>query len=618
MVPRRLVFRSLLATLGPQLTAAVFALPLAAQQAPHFPTDDATLQRIWRLGMDSSHVQKLSQTLFDSIGPRLTGGPGIKAASDWVINMYKSWGIEAKREPYGTWRGWRRGVSHIDLVSPRVRSLEGMMIAWSPGTKGTPVTAPVVVLPKFKDSTEFVRWLPQAHGKIVMLSPAWPTCRPSEDWYRWSTPESMARMDSAVAEMQRDWAVMTDAEGHPDSTKLYRGTGYSLALGTGTLGTRLEKAGVAGMITSRTKLSGFPNPFGDAAGGRGFGGRGGGTPGPASARGGGGPGAGITAGGTEPAGGRGGRGAGGGRGGAATGSGGWGTIEVFESYNTIAPAVTLTCEDYGLLYRLAENSQKPRVRLDLDAQLLGEQPVFNTVGEIKGTDKPNEYVMLSAHFDSWDGSSGATDNGTGTMMAMEAMRILKLAYPHPKRTILVGHWASEEQGLNGSTAFTEDHPEVMKGLQALFNQDNGTGRVQSVSSSGLRDIGRHLKSWYEKLPCFYTDSMSPNVVSWSFDDVPTGNPGGTDGAVFACKGTPSFGLGAVGWNYNTYTWHTNRDTYDKIAFDDLKHNATLAASLVYLASEDPDFIARDRSPGTWPPNWPANCGKAPRKTRPRL
>ena len=265
------------------------------------------------------------------------------------------------------------------------------MLAWSPGTKGRPVSAPVVVLPKFKDSTEFVKWLPQARGKIVMLSPAWPTCRPSEDWYRWSTPQSMARMDSAVAEMQRDWAVMTDAGGKPDSTKLYRGTGYSLALGTGTLGMRLEKAGVAGMITSRTKFSGFPNPFAaDGGAGRGgFGGRGNVTPGPASARGGGGPGAGITAGGIEPVGGRGG-GGGGGRGGAATGSGGWGTIEVFETYNTIAPAVTLTCEDYGLLYRLAANNQKPTVRLDLDAQLLGEQPVFNTVGEIKGSEKPNE------------------------------------------------------------------------------------------------------------------------------------------------------------------------------------------------------------------------------------
>ena len=498
------------------------------------------------------------------------------------------------------------------------------MLAWSPGTGGVPVTAGAIILPQFKDSTEFVKWLPQAKGKIVLLSPALPTCRPSEDWARWATAESRARMDTLVTQALNAWTTMGDtinrldstgvADGvrhytrvfRADSSKLYRGTGYSLALGTGTLGMRLEKAGVAGMISSRTKLV-FANtnpPLNAGGGGGGRGGRGSGASGGASARGGGAA-ASLNAGG------------GGGRGAVAQGSGGWGTIEVFETYNKIAPAVTLTCEDYSLVYRLAENSQNPMVRLDLDASLLGEQPVFNTVGMIKGTEKPNEYVMLSAHFDSWDGSSGATDNGTGTVMAMEAMRILKKVYPHPKRTIMVGHWASEEQGLNGSTAFTEDHPEVMKGLQALFNQDNGTGRVQSLSSSGLTDIGAHLKKWYEVLPTFYTDSMSPNVVSWSFNDVPTGRPGGTDGAVFACFGTPSIGMGAVSWNYNTYTWHTNRDTYDKIVFDDLKHNATLAAMMVYEASEDPTFIDRTKSPGAWPADWPALCGKAPRMTKPR-
>ena len=583
------------------LAAAIIASPAAAQ-APTFPTNDAVLSRIWRLGMDSSQVQRLSQALFDSIGPRLTGSPGMLAASDWTIKQYQSWGIDAKREQYGTWRGWRRGLSHIDLVGPRVRSLEGTMLAWSPGTGGKKITAEAVVLPSFRDSTEFVKWLPNAKGKIVLLSPAWPTCRPSEDWIRFSTPESKARIDSTIALMQRDWAPS------PDSTKLYRGTGYSLALGTGTLGTRLEKAGVAATISSRTKLSGFTNPFAPATGGGpgGPGGRGA-NAGGASARGGG-PAASRAAAAGQL----------GGFGGGANGSGGWGVIEVFETYNTVAPAVTLTCEDYGLLYRLAENNQKPKVQLELDAQLLGERPAFNTIAEIKGTEKPNEYVMLSAHFDSWDAGSGSTDNGTGTMMAMEAMRILKAAYPRPKRTILVGHWSSEEQGLNGSRAFAQDHPEVLTGLQALFNQDNGTGRVQSLSSSGLTDIGRHLKKWYEQLPSFYTDSMSNNVVSWSFNDVPTGNPGGTDGAVFACYGTPSFGMGAVGWNYGTYTWHTNRDTYDKVVFDDLKHNATLAAMMAYLASEDPEFIARTKSPGNWPADWPNNCGKAPRSTRPRL
>lgn len=589
--------------------AALAVLPAmgVAQQTPPapqlaavpltFPTQDPVLRRLWTLGMDSSQVQKLGQVLLDSIGPRLPGTSGMRSASDWVSAMYRQWGIEARRHEYGTWRGWRRGHSHVDLVSPRVRSLEATMLGWSPGTNGQSVTGEVIVLPKFADSTEFVRWLPNARGKIVLLGPALPTCRPSEDWYRWATAESKARMDSAVSAAVTDWGTGNNV----------RGTGYGLSLGTGTLGTRLEKAGVAGMITSRTKMaSGFSTGRGGGGGGgRGAGGRGGAGGGadpiPNNSARGGGPGPGNNS----------------GRGQAPQGSGGWGVIEVFETYNTTAPAIGMTCEDYGLLYRMAENNQKPMVRLNLDAQLLGEVPVYNTIGTIKGTEKPNEYVMLSAHFDSWDGSSGATDNGTGTLMAMEAMRILKKAYPNPKRTIVVGHWSSEEQGLIGSRAYAEDHPEVLKGLQALFNQDNGTGRVQSISSNALTNIGKHLKAWYEKLPSYYTDPMSPNVLSWNFNDTPATGAGGTDGAVFSCYATPSFNMNALSWNYNTYTWHTNRDSYDKVVFDDLKHNATLAAMLVYLASEDPQFIDRTRSPGAWPANWPANCGKAPRSTNPR-
>src|SRR5688572_6223367 len=129
------------------------------------------------------------------------------------------------------------------------------MLAWSPGTRGRAVSAEVIILPKFKDSTEFVRWLPTARGKIVLLSPAFPTCRPSEDWFRWATPASRSRMDSLVAAMQAEYAVsQADAR---DSTKLYRGTGKSMGLGTGTLGMRLEQAGVVGMLTSRLKIGGF-------------------------------------------------------------------------------------------------------------------------------------------------------------------------------------------------------------------------------------------------------------------------------------------------------------------------------------------------------------------------
>ena len=112
--------------------AAGAATPVAAQTG----TTDPVLKRIWTLGMDSSHTWDLAQTFFDSIGPRLTGTPQGTQASDWVMKNYHAWGIDTRREQYGTWRGWRRGYSHIDLIKPRVRSLEAITLGDSPGTGG--------------------------------------------------------------------------------------------------------------------------------------------------------------------------------------------------------------------------------------------------------------------------------------------------------------------------------------------------------------------------------------------------------------------------------------------------------------------------------------------------
>jgi Zn-dependent M28 family amino/carboxypeptidase len=226
-------------------------------------------------------------------------------------------------------------------------------------------------------------------------------------------------------------------------------------------------------------------------------------------------------------------------------------------------------------------------------------------------------VILSAHFDSWDAASGATDNGTGSILMMETMRILKKYYPKPKRTILVGHWGSEEQGLNGSRAFVKDHPEIVEKVQALFNQDNGTGRIQSISAQGLMSAGEFLARWLSRIPSEVTSE-----IRLSLPGLPQG--GGTDNASFVAAGAPGFNLSALSWDYGTYTWHTNRDTYDKIVFDDLKHNVVLTACLAYLASEDPQFLPRDRR--VMPTNrqtgqqqpWPAvrepeRAGRLPKK-----
>ena len=539
-----------------------------AASAPTFPTSDPIIKRIWAMGMDSSHTEQLGEVLFDSLGPRLMGSPDIKRAQDWLVKTYASFGIPAKEERYGTWRGWIRGHSHIDLIAPRVRTLEATMLGWSPGTGGKDEDFTTIILPHFNDSTEFVRWLPQAKGKLVLVNAPPATCRPTDDWQANAAPEVAARMDSLRGAVNGEWNGRGRA-GTPGYTGV-QGTGYSLALGGGELGLRLEAGGAGGIVTSRPKN-------------------------------------------------------------------GWGSREIFETYNKTTPAISLSCEDYQLVFLLTQHNQHPKLRLNLVSKLLGEKSVFNVVATIKGSTNPDQYVVLSSHFDSWDGSSGATDNGTGTLTMLEAMRILKQVLPHPKRTIIAGHWSGEEEGEVGSKAFTEDHPEVIAGLQALFNQDNGTGRIVRIGAGGLLDDSAHLNRWMDVVPAEFKTQTGGGPYS-------AGRPagGGSDDYSFTCYGAPTFGLGALSWDYSNYTWHTDRDTYDKIVFDDLHANATLTAMLAYLASEDPTQITRERvdlvamaradsiaaasrgggrgfgrggrGGGT---QWPA-CEKAPRTTNPRL
>jgi hypothetical protein len=477
--------------------------------AQTYTSGDQVVRQIWTEGMGAnSQAYKLAQVLSDSLGPRLTGTPGIKRANDWIVATYKSWGVDARNEQYGKWKGWRRGTTHIDLMTPRVRTLEGTLLAWSAGTGGKDVTGSTVILPQFADSNALVAWLPQAKGKFVLVSMAQPTCRPDDNWRQFGDSASFARMRASRDSATRAWTARIAA------------TGYNVGLGTGTLGKRLQDGGAAGVIASRW-------------------------------------------------------------------SNGWGVNKVFDSRTDRVPSIDLSCEDYGLVYRLTENNQGPTLRVRADAEFLGDVPVFNSIATIKGSSKPDEYVMLSAHFDSWDAGSGTTDNGTGTITMLEALRILKKVYPNPKRTIVVGHWSGEEQGLNGSRAFAADHPEIVKGLQALFNQDNGTGRIVNFSGSGFTTASGNLAKWMSNIPA----EISRNITL-SFPGSPAG--GGSDNASFVCYGAPAFGLGATSWDYGTYTWHTNRDTFDKIVLDDLKNNATLTAMLVYLASEDPETLSRDR------------------------
>src|SRR5437763_852907 len=162
------------------LIAAMLAGPVGVAAAQDNPTGDAVVQRIYDEGMRRSQAPRLAQVLMDSIGPRLTGSAANRAANDWLVRTYKSWGVDVRNEQYGTWRDWTRGPSSIELVAPRERVLEATMLAWSAPTPPGGVTADVAIIPPASvsvDSAGFARWLASARGKVVLASMPQPSCR---------------------------------------------------------------------------------------------------------------------------------------------------------------------------------------------------------------------------------------------------------------------------------------------------------------------------------------------------------------------------------------------------------------------------------------------------------
>ena len=517
---------------------SLFALALmvfpAIAGAQTFRSADSVIRRMWTVGMEQSQTEKLAQVLADSIGPRLSGTPGYKAAVDWLERTYKGWGIPARPERYGTWRGWRMGTVHMQLTAPRVQNLEVELLAWSPSTpRNGPVEGEVVTIPELADSAAVKQWLASARGKFVLVSAPEVTCRAPQELERYARAATVTKIGQQRTENFRLAATRLRSLAPGAAPNDAFRVAYA----------RLDSAGVMGV-------------------------------------------------------------------GSMTWSNGWGVNKIFGTQTSRVPSVDLSCEDYGLLHRLATNKQGPRVRLTAESQATpAEVPMFNVVAELKGTALPNEYVLLSAHLDSWHGATGATDNGTGTLTMLEAMRILKETYPNPRRTIIAGHWGGEEQGTIGSLAFGEDHPDVINGLQVAFNQDNGTWRVEILEGQGFLKAGGNLARWVAQLPTEMTDSVRLQVPGAQANS-------GSDHTSFLCRPAPAFRLQSSYSEYRQYTWHTNRDTYDKIVFDDLKNNATMAAMLAYAASEDPEKTSRELSvlpslPNGNPRQWP-KCGTARR------
>jgi carboxypeptidase Q len=224
--------------------------------------------------------------------------------------------------------------------------------------------------------------------------------------------------------------------------------------------------------------------------------------------------------------------------------------------------------------------------LSWQTQRVDGGPVF-VVGEIRGTDKVDEIVLIGAHFDSWHGATGATDNAAGSAAMMEVLRIFKTAGLRPRRTVRIGLWGAEENGLIGSQAYVREHlgtreaprPELAK-MSAYFNIDNGTGRIRGIWMQGNTAVKPIFESWTRPLKDLGVDILGPRSVT------------STDHTRFDAVGVPAFQFVQERLEYNSRTHHSNMDFYDRVQAEDMKQMATVAAIFVWHAANRDALLPR--------------------------
>jgi hypothetical protein len=248
--------------------------------------------------------------------------------------------------------------------------------------------------------------------------------------------------------------------------------------------------------------------------------------------------------------------------------------------------VILRNDDYGRIFRIIADGTPVTVEFNVSNQYFSEgKTSYVTVAEIPGTDKADEVVMLGGHLDSWTSATGATDNAIGCAIMMEAARIIETVGAKPRRTIRVALWSGEEEGLLGSFAYVKEHfgsaesPAKDFGkLDAYWNIDDGTGRVRGASIFGPPEAAAILAQYFKPFEDWGIYGALPSTARVE---------GGSDNGAFAVAGLPGIGTQQDNIEYNSTTWHTNLDTYERIVPEDVMHNAVITASvMMHLANRD--------------------------------
>ena len=477
-------------------------------------------------------------------GPRVNNSRNHRAAAEWAMQRMKDWGLQnvhlEKWGPFGD--GWQIKKYYGALETPAYAALIGFPLAWTPGTNG-PVTAEAVLAPLHSEA-DFAKYKGKLKGKIVLIfDPRELSLHTEADAHRLTDAEVEARTKTPDPS-HMGFLVPSGPEPRRDPGE-YTPSTLSTAAPSGRVlrnqvNAFLKEEGVAVALT--------PGYNGD-----------GGT--------------------------------------------------IFASYGGSQdpkdpvgpPMAAITPEQYNRICRLLEHGITPKLTFDIETEYQKDDLMgFNVVGEIPGTTKADEVVMVGGHFDSWQGGTGATDNGTGSSVAMEAVRILATLHKPMARTVRVALWGGEEEGLYGSLAYVQQHfaprdtmkktPEYDK-LDVYFNDDSGSGKFRAVSALGNAQLAAIFQSWIAPIK----DLGIETVVGLTSG--PTTQPGGTDSTSFSWIGLDGIGFMQDPLEYGTRTHHSNMDLYDRVQKGDVMQGAMIEAWFAYNAATRGEMLPRIETPG---------------------
>ncbi len=541
------------------------AMPMSAP-APEIPEVYAQIRAE---ETNNSRIMWIIHEVADVYGPRVTGTPNLKAADDWAVRTMASWGlVNTHLEPW-TFQpesaatpvpGWENVDLKAEAVSPFHGQLMVEPLAWTPSTAGV-VTAQVVLIdppglaPPRGGGFNFFGGSPPPPEPKWAAPPMPPAAKPADpkqptqaelDAYLNSVKDKVhgaivfvgkhvqVAEEMNPAPMRRsedDWKSRFDAKNprpfrFPEQPKLPEG--------------QLTRQEVLRQVDQFLVDNGALVRVNDAGRAHGV----------------------IVA-----------------------------QQNATYDWTRAVPTLVMRNEDYGRISRIMEDGTAVTLKVNIQNKEYPEgTTVYNAVGEIPGSDKKDEVVMLGGHYDSWHDATGATDNGIGASMMLEAVRILTALHVKPRRTIRIALWSGEEEGLLGSLAYVQQHfgsfenpkPEFAT-LDAYFNIDSGTGKPRGASvfgPPGAADIVR--------------DAMMP-FAEWGFmGAMPSDSrrTGGTDNTSFSNAGLPGIGLAQDAFDYGSFTHHTNLDTYERIYEEDVREGAVEIASAVYAVAMADQMLPR--------------------------